>query len=60
MDIKEPFELMALLAAMKSALQSGQNIAVHERDIAAVQDAVSVIKYIRSIPPSNSHRIGGK
>jgi hypothetical protein len=48
--IKEPFELRALLATMKSAKKQGVHMAIWDRDIKAVEDAIAVIQEIRSSP----------
>lgn len=47
--IKEPFELRALLATMKSAKEQGVHMAIWERDIKAVEDAIAVIQAIRAL-----------
>lgn len=46
--VKEPHDLRATLAAMKSAKEKGQNMNVWERDIKAVEDAIATIEAIRN------------
>ena len=48
--IKEPFELRALLAKMKSAKEQGVNMNVWDDNIKAVEDAIAVIQAIRAQP----------
>jgi len=48
--INEPFDLRALLATMKSAKEQGIHMAIWDRDIKAVEDAIAVIQAIRSAP----------
>lgn len=48
--IKEPFDLRALLATMKSAKEKGVNMNIWDRDIKAVEDAIAVIQAIRAQP----------
>lgn len=48
-DIREPFELRALLATMKSAKEKGVLMCVWDRDIKAVEDAIAVFDGIRAI-----------
>jgi hypothetical protein len=47
--IKDPHELRALLATMKSAKEKGVNMSIWDRDIKAVEDAISTIEAIRKI-----------
>ena len=47
--IKEPFDLRALLATMKSAKQQGVPMAIWDRDIKTVEDAIAVIQAIRGL-----------
>jgi hypothetical protein len=55
--IKEPFDLMALLATMKAAKEQNVGMAIWARDIQAVEDAVATIKAIRA---QSSGDRGGK
>ena len=48
--IKEPFELRALLATMKSAHGKRVNMNIWERDIKAVEDAIALIEALRAHP----------
>lgn len=48
MIIKEPNDLRATLATMKSAKRQGVNMNVWDRDIEAVENAIAVIEEIRS------------
>jgi hypothetical protein len=46
--VKEPFDLMALLATMKSAKEQRVGMAIWDRDIKTVEDAIATIKAIRA------------
>jgi hypothetical protein len=46
--VKAPFDLMALLATMKSAKEQGVGMAIWDRDIKTVEDAIATIDAIRS------------
>ena len=46
--VNEPFDLMALLATMKSAKEKRVGMAIWDRDIKAVEDAIATIKAIRA------------
>jgi uncharacterized NAD-dependent epimerase/dehydratase family protein len=45
--INDPHDLRALLATMKSAKVQGVHMAIWDRDIKAVEDAIAVIVAIR-------------
>lgn len=47
-SIKAPFDLRATLATMKSAKEKGVNMAIWDRDIKAVEDAVELIERLRA------------
>lgn len=46
--VKAPFDLMALLATMKSAKEQRVGMAIWDRDIKTVEDAIATINAIRS------------
>lgn len=46
--IKAPFDLKATLATMKSAKAQGVHMAIWEKDIKAVEDAIELIEKIRA------------
>ncbi len=48
--INEPFDLRALLATMKSAKEQKVHMAIWDRDIKTVEDAIAVIQAIRASP----------
>lgn len=52
--VKAPFDLMALLATMKSAKEQGVGMSIWDKDIKAVEDAIATINAIRALPPSHS------
>jgi len=47
--VKSPHDLRALLATMKSAKTQGVNMAIWDRDIKAIEDAIATIEAIRSL-----------
>lgn len=47
--IKEPFDLRALLATMKSAKEQRVNMCIWDRDIKTVEDAIETIEAIRAV-----------
>lgn len=47
--IKFPRDLQALLATMQSAKEQGVHMAIWDRDIKAVQDAIATIEAIRAV-----------
>ena len=51
--VNEPFDLMALLATMKSAKEKRVGMAIWERDIKTVEDAIATIKAIRANSPAD-------
>ena len=46
--IKEPFDLRALLATMRSAKNQRVNMSILDRDIKAVEEAIAVFEAIRA------------
>lgn len=48
-----PLGLMALLATMKSAKEQGIGMAIWDRDIKTVEDAIAMINAIRSQSPAD-------
>jgi hypothetical protein len=46
--VKFPHDLIALLAIMQSAKEQGVHMAIWDRDIRAVQDAIATIEGIRA------------
>lgn len=46
--IKAPFDLRATLATMKSAKAKGVNMAIWDKDIKAVEDAIELIEKMRA------------
>jgi hypothetical protein len=48
-EVKEPFDLRALLSTMKLAKSQGVGMAIWDKDIRAVEDAIRVIEAIRSV-----------
>lgn len=58
--VNAPHDLRALLATMKSAKEQGVNMAIWDRDIKTVEDAITTIEGIRSLPVSNGMRGGEK
>lgn len=48
--IKAPFDLRALLATMQAAKEQGVHMAIWDRDIKAVEDAIATIEAIRRLP----------
>ena len=46
--VNEPFDLMALLAKMKSAKEKGVGMSIWDRDIKTVEDTIAMINAIRS------------
>jgi hypothetical protein len=50
--VKAPLDLMALLATMKSAKAQGVSMAIWDKDIKAIENAIATINAIRSLPPS--------
>ena len=57
--IKEPFELRALLAKMKSAKEKRVNMNIWDRDIKAVEDAIAVFDALRLQKPTTTTPLGG-
>jgi hypothetical protein len=51
--VKAPFDLEALLATMRSAQAQRVGMAIWDRDIKAVEDAIATIKAIRAQSPAN-------
>ena len=47
--MKEPHDLRALLATMKSAKEQGVNMNIWDRDIKAVEDAIATIEAFRRV-----------
>jgi hypothetical protein len=54
--VNEPFDLMQLLATMKSAKAQGVGMAIWDRDIKAVEDAIATIKAVRAVSISSGVR----
>lgn len=52
--IHAPFDLRALLATMKSAKEKGVNMAIWDKDIKVVENAIAVIEAIRAHNAQNS------
>lgn len=50
--VKAPHDLRALLATMKSAKAQGVHMAIWDRDIKTIEDAIETIEAIRSLPLS--------
>lgn len=57
MTVNAPFDLMALLATMKSAKEQGVGMSIWDRDIKTVEDVIAMINAIRSQSPADG---GGK
>lgn len=47
--VKAPLDLQALLATMQSAKEQGVGMAIWDRDIKTVQDAIATIEAIRAV-----------
>ena len=47
--VKEPHHLKALLATMKSAKDQNVRMSIWDRDIKAIEDAISIIDSIRAV-----------
>jgi hypothetical protein len=48
--VHSPHNLRALLATMKSAKEQGVHMAIWDRDIKTVEDAIATIEAIRAQP----------
>jgi pyrimidine operon attenuation protein/uracil phosphoribosyltransferase len=53
--VKAPHDLRALLATMKSAKTQGIHMAIWDRDIKAIEDAIATIEAIRAAIDATSH-----